>query len=102
MEIKKRTNEHVTTQYTINDGYDFEVTEILGGEDYSIVAIYDEDAFCVALFRLVCCRGTYAFGGTISCVEEHEYFNEDELSLIAQYIIDKHNKRSDLFDEMTN
>lgn len=101
MEIKKRLDRHGTTQYIINDGYDFRITEVLGGEDYNVVFVYDEDEFCVAMFRLIFSRSVCAWGGIIWCTEEHEYFNEDELNIIANYIIEEHNKHNDIFYEET-
>lgn len=101
MEIKKRYYRHATTQYTIHDKRDFDITEILGGEEYNVVFVYDEDGFCVAMFRLICSRSIYAWGGKIWCVQEHEYFDEDEMALIANYIIKEHNKHNNIFDEET-
>lgn len=101
MQIKKRYYRHATTQYTIHDGCDFEITEVLGGKGYDVVFVYDEDRICVAMFRLICNRGIYAWGGQIWCVQEHEYFDEDELNVIADCIIEEHNKHNNIFDEET-
>ena len=44
-EIKKRLDRHATTQYIINDGYDFSITEVLGGEDYNVAFVYVEEGY---------------------------------------------------------
>lgn len=101
MQIKKRYCRHTTTQYTVQDASNFNITEVLSGEGHNVVFVYDEDGICVAMFRLVCNRGIYAWGGQIWCVQEHEYFDEDELNIIASYIIEEHNKHNNIFDEET-
>jgi hypothetical protein len=94
MELKEQNNKYDTTQYIVKDGdFEVDVTEILGTEEETLVFLYEE-GLNIAIFRIICCRGIYEYGGFIRRFdgknEELDY--EDELAVIASYIIEQHNK----------
>lgn len=71
MQFRKTENTY-TNCYNAN-GYD--IVEIICGEETHDLYVYD-DAFCVAKFTIVCCRGVYAIQ-KVNWIDE----NEDEADM---------------------
>ena len=94
MELKEQTNKYETIQYIVKDGdFEVDVTEVLGTEEEILVFLYEE-GLNIAIFRMICCRGIYEYGGFIRRFDgkDEELDYEDELNLIVSYIIEQHNK----------
>ena len=94
MELKEQINKYETTQYIVKDGdFEVDVTEVLGTEEEVLVFLYEE-GLNIAIFRMFDNRGFCSWGGYIRRFDgkNANIDYEDELNLIAGYIIEQHNE----------
>ena len=97
MKMKHAEQRQMTTQYIVNDGKnEFHVTEILGGEEWDFVFLYDEDAFCIAEFKILSGRASEWFGD-IWYAEES--ITEAKVKEIANFIVQQHKNDNEILKE---